>query len=330
MKARVGCLVLGLGRMGARHAETVYRYGALAAVADPRPEVAKALGTHYGVPSYTDPDRAMAQSGAQAVVIAAATGSHVALVRQAIKYRLAIFCEKPLAPTLDEAEALAKDVETSRLPFQLGFVRRYDPAFVAAKERIARGDIGRPLIYRAIDRDKMAPDPGFLRHSGGIFRDMGVHDFDAARFLMDDEIEAVSVFGIGDVPPYREVGDAQEAVLSLRFESGALGSVILGRQAAFGFDLRVEVLGQEGALFIGQQGEVGLVSLSSGEQRAATYGDYWQRLEPAFRSEIRAFLQGVERGVALIPGAADGVAASAAAEMATRAWQSGPTAYARS
>lgn len=325
MNDAVRCLVVGLGRMGARHCESVFRsgQGTLTAVADPDPGRAREIGARYAVPYYTDAQAAMATSGAQAVVIAASTDRHPQLVRAAIGERLAVFCEKPLALDLEESRRLAADVQQAGVPFQLGLVRRYDPAHVQAQARIARGDIGRPLVYRAVDRDRQPPPASFLAESGGIFRDMGVHDFDAATFLMGDTVEALSAFGLVRDPVFQAVGDFSEAHVSLRFASGALGSIVLGRGAAFGFDLRVEVMGEAGVLTVGAAQRHGFTALAEGERRTPAYVDYWDRLQEGFHQEIAAFLQGVRQGTPLYPGAADGVRAAALAEMATSAAKSG-------
>ncbi len=325
MTEPVGCLVVGLGRMGARHAQTVARsgQGALAAVADPNARRAAEVGERYGVAHYTDAEEAMDRSGARAVVIAASTDQHPALVRAAIQRGLAVFCEKPLALDLEASRRLAADVERSGVPFQLGLVRRYDPAYVEARERLARGDIGRPLMYRAVDRDPAPPPRSFLAESGGIFRDMGVHDFDAASFLMGEEVCALTAAGLATDPVFQEIGDFGEAHVAMRFASGALGSIVLGRGAAYGFDLRVEVMGETGVLTVGGAGRHGFVALAEGERRAPAYVDYWDRLEEGFRREIAAFLDGVRRGAPLTPGAAEGVRASTLAELATEAARSG-------
>ncbi|MBI5712632.1 MAG: Gfo/Idh/MocA family oxidoreductase, partial [Chloroflexi bacterium] len=165
-----------------------------------------------------------------------------------------IFCEKPLALTLKECDEALAAVEKAKVKLQIGFMRRYDPACVAAKQQIDSGAIGTPVMFKSMGRDPKRTSLEFAKreNGGGLILDMGVHDYDLARWLMGSEVERVySEGGCLVYPELKEVGDIDNAVVNLKFANGAVGNVDLSRNAVYGYDVRTEVIGSKGSLFIG-------------------------------------------------------------------------------
>ena len=255
--------VVGLGRMGRFYAQTIASLGPdiqLAAVADPDP-VARAavkseLSPGLGVPIATaEPGDIFGRADIDAVIIATPTSTHAELVVAAAQAGKAIFCEKPLALSLEQTHAALAAVEHAGVLLQVGFMRRFDPAYQQARALIDAGRIGRPITFKAVGRDPSCPPLEYANpaHSGGLVLDMGIHDFDLARWLMSSEVERVSAEGALLVcDEFSKVGDIDNAVINLRFASGALGNVEVSRNARYGYDVWTEVLGTEGAVIVGR------------------------------------------------------------------------------
>src|SRR5579864_813087 len=251
--------VIGLGRMGRFYAEAIAQSSSraeLAAVADPNPAARSAVQSALGVDAaYADAASVQERRDIDAVIVATTTSSHAEVVMAAAQAGKAIFCEKPLALTVEQTRQVLDVVESKRALLQIGFMRRFDPAHLRARALIAEGRIGRPLTYRSIGRDPGCPPPGYATPalSGGLIIDMGIHDFDAARWLMASDVERVSAEGTQLVcEELGKVGDWDNASVNLRFASGAVGSVEVSRTAKYGYDIRVEVLGSEGAVRLGE------------------------------------------------------------------------------
>ncbi len=258
MAAQIHVGVIGLGRMGRLYARTVASLvdGArLVAVADVDPTVRAQVATQFAVPhAFADAAYVLALDEVDAVIIATPTSSHRDLVIAAAHAGKAIFCEKPLALTLDGTREAIAAARRAGVPLQVGFMRRFDTAYRKAKALIDAGSIGRPVTFKAVGRDPFCPRAAFAdpQHSGGLIIDMGIHDFDLARWLMGAEVERVSAEGTLMVcHDLAAVGDIDNAVVNLRFRSGALGNVEVSRNAFYGYDIRTEVLGSEGAVTIG-------------------------------------------------------------------------------
>ncbi len=321
--------VIGLGRMGRFYAEAIAQLGPgadLAAVVDPNPAARAAVDVADAYPEF---EAVLERQDIDAVVVATTTSSHSKVVIAAANAGKAIFCEKPLALSVEETRKVLHVVESKGVLLQIGFMRRFDPAHQRARALIAEGQIGRPLTYRSIGRDPGCPPPGYATPalSGGLIIDMGIHDFDAARWLMSSEVERVSAEATQLVcEELGLVGDWDNASVNLRFASGAVGSIEVSRTAKYGYDIRAEVLGSEGAVRLGEPAPDATdgVALFSPE-RFIDDGrpPFIRRFAGAYRAQIEDFVDCVQRQRPPRAGGADALAAIRIGEAATRAAREG-------
>jgi predicted dehydrogenase len=255
----VSVALLGLGRMGRVHARAIavdVPSIELRAVAEERTELVdrareESLIGHAAV--YARADEALADPDIRACIVVTPTDTHAPIVRAALDRGLHVFCEKPLTLDLAQGAELAELSERSGLVLQVGFWRRYCPAFVEAKRCLDAGAIGRPIFARSSQWDAQAPAPEWCapERSGGIFVDMGVHDIDELEWLLDDRVTEVEgrPFANAD-PAIADAGDYDNAAMLLRFAGGAQGLIDLSRNGRYADDLRVEILGTDGAILI--------------------------------------------------------------------------------
>ncbi len=259
-----------------------------------------------------------------AVLIASATATHERVLGEAIAAGMPIFCEKPLAMDLAEAVRLHHAIEERQLPVQVGFMRRFDPLYQRAKQLIENGHIGTPYHFWGQSRDQVAPSLDVARYSGGLCVDTGVHEFDVARWLLDDEI--ISVFAQGGLFVSRElaeIGDVDQVDISFRTQSGRLGLAELSRNAVYGYDIRAEILGERGAVQVVSGHRTGTVLMVENEIIGDTYHTYAERFEKAYRNELQAFFEAIGTGARCSVTSADAVRAQAAAMAAERSLKSG-------
>lgn len=328
MSAPLQIAIIGFGRMGQLYAEAIrHADGAhLHAIADPFIDTLTDELPGYDVPHVTpDVTEAITLAGVDAVIIAAPTNEHPPLVTTAAEAGKAIFCEKPLALSLDESQRTVAAVEAAGIPLQVGFMRRFDAGYVRAKEMIEAGEIGDPILFKSISRDPFCPRAAFAdpAKSGGFIVDMGIHDFDLARWLTDGEVERVSAEGSLLVcDDLREVGDIDQAVVNLRFESGALGNVDMSRTTTYGYDIRTEVLGTKGGVRIGYERETPAVLLTGDSVQHDFVPSMMDRFEPAYYAQIRHFVECLQTGR---EPAVTGIDAHAAFEISLAATRSAET-----
>jgi predicted dehydrogenase len=251
--------VVGVGRIGLTHAEILARrvHGAtLVAVTTSKQERAEAARQCCGdVAVYPDLDSLLAAEPLDAVCIASSTSAHADNVEQCAGAGLQIFCEKPLALSVADCDRAILAAERAGVKLMMGHVRQFDAGHVEAKRFIDAGAIGNPLVLRAISGDTDPPPPSFADPavSGGLILDAMYHDLYLARWLLQDEVARVYAEGGALVDPaIGEVGDVDNAVVSLRFAGGALGSLYVSRTTRYGHDLRLEVIGDEGAVQVGR------------------------------------------------------------------------------
>ena len=325
---RVG--VIGLGRMGRFYAQTIASLppaATLAAVADQDPRVVAAVTSELGVEdAFTDPMAIIEQAGIDAVVIATPTSTHADLVIAAAHAGKPIFCEKPLALSLERTRAAHAAAEEAGVQLQVGFMRRFDPPHQQAKALIDAGRIGRPLIFRALNRDPSCPPVDFANpaFSGGLVVDMGVHDFDVARWFMSSEVERVSADGaLLLCEELARVGDIDTAFINLRFANGMLGNIELTRDARYTFDIRSEVLGSEGAVMLGRGASEEVQLLTPPPPSGDSRPHFVRRFEHAYRAQIEHFIDCVQHQRQPLVGGGDALAAFEIAHAATLAWQRG-------
>ena len=289
--------LIGAGRMGKVYAHTLGFNVAevdLVAIADADPKTSEEVAARFGMEChYTDYHELLKREDISAVVIATPTSTHAQVIKDAANAGKHIFSEKPLAMTLemcDEAIAAAKE---AGVKLQLGFMRRFDAAYALAKKKIDEGAIGRPVVFHAISRDKNRTNLEFARraNSGGMIMDMGVHDFDLARWLMGSEVVRVQAEGDCLVyPELKDVGDIDNAIINLKFANNAVGNIVLSRNAIFGYDIRTEVFGSEGALQIGSLQQTSTLMLTRQGITHDTIPGFMERFGDAYAAEIRAFV----------------------------------------
>lgn len=321
--------VIGLGRMGRVYARAIASQVAgagLYAVAEPDP-LARAAAAELGLSQvFGAAEDLLALPEIDAVVIATPSSTHSDLVIAAARAGKAIFCEKPLALTIEATQAALKAVEQAGVPLQVGFMRRFDAAYQKAKAMIDEGAIGRPTTFKAIGRDPFCPRPEFANpaYSGGLIIDMAIHDFDLARWLVGSEVERVSSEGrLLVCEALKAVGDIDNAVVNLRFASGAIGNVEVSRNAFYGYDIRTEVLGSEGAVAVGgfQHTPVLLLTRTGARHDVTPY--LMERFGEAYAAQLRHFVECLRTGQPPSVGGADALAALAIGVAATRSHETG-------
>jgi len=323
----VRAAVVGLGRMGRFYAQVVASLAPtveLVAVVDPDAAARAAVQSACGVEqSYAESAALLERSDVHAVIVATPTNTHADVVMRSAAAGKAIFCEKPLALSLAQTRATLAAVERAGVRLQVGFMRRFDPAYQRARALIEAGQIGHPVTFKSVGRDPSCPpleyaDPA---HSGGLIVDMGIHDFDLARWLMASEVQHVSAAGgLLVCQELDQVGDIDNAVINLGFASGAIGNVEVSRTARYGYDIRTEILGSDGALRVG-----GAVSASGddvellGPQTVDTdqAPHFIRRFGRAYRAQILHFVECIKHQRPPDVGGPDALAAIQIAEAAT-------------
>jgi len=320
---RIG--LIGAGTIGRVHALNIARRlsGArLVAVADPVPEVATGIGDQLGIPAvYGAAEELLSDRAVEAVVIASPAPTHAQLIRDAAAACKHVFCEKPVGLDLPVIDLALEATARAGVTLQVGFQRRFDRSFRQARDLVAEGLIGRPRLVRIISRDPQPASIPYLRSSGGLFMDMTIHDFDMARFLVADEIEEVTALGAVLVDPAigREANDVDTAIIMLRYASGALCVIDNCRQAAYGYDQRIEVFGSEGVVMVGNEEMDRAVLVTADGARSASPQPWFRdRYADAYAAEMQAFVDTVRGGRRAEVGGEDGRAPVAIALAAQR------------
>jgi scyllo-inositol 2-dehydrogenase (NAD+) len=301
MTGKLNCAVLGIGRLGWHHAENLagrVAGASLRAVADIDPQRAELFARRYDVPHYTsDIDAVLEDSTIDAVVIVTPTTTHSRLIHKAIETGKAIFVEKPITLSLKEARDIDRQVQQAHVYCQVGFMRRFDPAYHTAAEEIRRGAIGKPLYFKAVSRDPGCPPESYIRESGRLFLDMSIHDFDIARFLMNDEIVEVTALGAvvknDFLHTYRDI---DQALTFVRFAGGAIGDIEGSRNAGYGYDIRAEVVGSEGTMQIGSLNHNSVRLLNHSGATHDIVPGFLERFASAYLLEMTEFVERVCNG----------------------------------
>ncbi|WP_341996387.1 inositol 2-dehydrogenase [Microbacterium sp. LWH7-1.2] len=314
--------LIGTGRIGQVHAANIAGNPAttLSWVADPFVDGARSVADGFGGRVTADAGELFAADDVDAVLIASPTPTHVDLIERAVDRGIPVLCEKPIDLDITRVEALRPKVAAAGVPVALGFNRRFDPAFAEVRARVAAGEIGALEQLTIISRDPAAPPAAYVEVSGGIFRDMTIHDFDMARFFLPDIVEVSAVGSTTFDPGAREHGDFDTAVVTLRAASGAVVTIINSRHSAVGYDQRLEAFGGKGTLQVANR-STSLVSLSTAErvEASAPYEDFFlQRYAEAYAAELAAFVALVRDGASQSPTFDDGRAALLLADAAQR------------
>lgn len=316
--------VVGLGRLGSQYARyfTSRIPGArLHAVSDINAATTKAVAAETGAAcAYANYRDLVADPAVDAVVVMTPTKLHGEVVIAAAAAKKAIFCEKPLSLEVAEGEAMKAAVETHGVFFQLGFMRRFDKAYAAAKKRIAAGEIGTPVIFKSTSKDQLPPPVEYLRpaSSGGLFIDMGIHDFDLARWYMGEATSAFSVGNSKAFPEIATVGDFESALTVLNFASGAIGSISLSRIGIYGYGIQTEIVGTEGTIQIGYDRETAILVMKKDVISHDTVPGFYERFEQAYITQLQNFVDNLQHGRPSPIGCDDGIGAQRIALAATR------------
>jgi myo-inositol 2-dehydrogenase/D-chiro-inositol 1-dehydrogenase len=295
-QVRVG--LIGAGRIGQRHAATLASAiprARLAAIADVNGPAAEALAAKVRCERWTDdPATILADPAIEAIAIASSTDSHAPLIIGAAAAGKQIFCEKPIALDLEATDRALDAVARAGVRLQMGFQRRFDKAYARAKELIDAGLLGRVEAIRDTMRDPEPAPRGYLETSGGLYRDMTIHNFDCVRWMMGQEVSQLFAMGSALVDPvFAELGDVDTSVVSLRFANDSLGVIDNSRRSAFGYDVRTEVFGSDGALMIGYARDTPMLRLDAKGIHSDHIHWFLERFDQAYIDELRAFVDSI-------------------------------------
>lgn len=295
--------VVGVGEMGRRHAENLRRSvpnARLVAVADIDLSRARAVAAELEIEdAYPTVEALTGHRGLDAVVIASPPKYHLPAIVAAAAAGKHVFCEKPLALSLDDADAALDAVRKAGVILQVGHMRRYDPPYVAARSRIEAGEIGQVVVFKSIGRDQETSPAGAcqVEANGTLFHDSTAHDFDLARWLTGDEIVEVHAFGSTvAIPELRRVDAFDAGVVNLRFESGAIGNIESFMDAKYGYDIRTEVVGTKGSLFVGQLRQTPLIVMTRAGSSHDVIAHWLTRFSEAYLREMSDFAETVLHG----------------------------------
>ncbi len=318
--------LLGAGRIGNVHAKAIaaHRGSRLVAVSDVNAEAARRLAGEHDALARSS-EEILADGGIDAVLVATSTDTHSDLIEAATAAGKAVLCEKPVDLSLERALACRKAAAATGRPVMIGFNRRFDPNFAALKAAADRGEIGKAELLSVTSFDPAPPPLAYVKVSGGLFRDMMIHDFDMASWLMGGLPERVTAVGSSIVDPaIAEAGDVDTAVVTLHYADGRIAVIKNSRRAVYGYDQRLELLGSEGLLSAGNVLENTVTrSTAAGVTGAKPEYFFLERYMRAYAAEWDAFVSAVTSGAAMPVTLDDGVNALALAEAATRSARSG-------
>ena len=294
--------VIGLGRLGSVYARNVAQRvpnARLVAVADQKPELREQFARELnGVKVYENHLDLLNSPEVDAVAIVTSTSTHKQVVTDAAACKKAIFCEKPMSLSLEGAYEMLHAVQKAGVFFHMGFQRRFDPGYLAAKKKVEDGVIGDPVVMTAISRDPFRPPLEFCNPqvSGGLIADMGVHDFDLGRMFMGEVAKVHAVGGALAYPEMNSVGDIDNALVNMVFTNGTLGTVQLSRNAVFGYDIRTELWGTKGSLQIGYFQHTPILVMTQEGITHDVVPHFMQRFESAYLAQVQDFVNRVIAG----------------------------------
>ena len=317
--------LLGAGRIGQVHAAVIAAHegSTLAAISDVYAPAAEELAAKYHA-QVRSSDEIIADDAINAVLIATSTDTHSDLIEEATQAGKAVMCEKPVDLSLERARACLEAVSETGRPVMIGFNRRFDPSFAAIRDSLAAGQIGKAELLSVTSFDPAPPPVEYIKVSGGLFRDMMIHDFDMTNFIMGETPVSISASGVCMVDPeIGRAGDIDTAVVTLSYADGKLAVIKNSRRAAYGYDQRLELLGADGLLQAQNMLENTVVkSTSQGVISAKPTYFFIERYMPAYKAEWAAFVAAVQEGDDMPVSLQDGVEALAMAEAAQRSFDS--------
>lgn len=319
--------ILGAGRIGNVHARSIASSGRakVSYIADAMPDAASKLAEVVGAKALPL-EEVIAAPDVDAILIATPTDTHADLIEMAARAGKAILCEKPVSLSVPRIEECLKVVDATGVPLMIGFHRRYDPNFAVLEKRLRAGEIGDPEIITITCRDPSAPPVSYIERSGGLYRDMMIHDFDMARFLLGGE-EVQTVHALGGVmtdPEIGKAGDIDTAAVHMQTASGKMVVITNSRRATYGHDQRIEVHGSKGLLRAANihNTTVELANENGWTEDAIPFS-FVERYQAAYTAEIHKFLDYLEKGEAPRASGHDGLMAQKLAEAATESLKTG-------
>jgi myo-inositol 2-dehydrogenase/D-chiro-inositol 1-dehydrogenase len=323
---RIGVAFLGAGRMGQTHVRNMAAIPNVrtVVVADPNPDNAAAgRDLARAQRASTDPVEAILDAEVEAVVISTPTDTHASLIETALRAGKAVWSEKPIAQEIAETKRIVDLWRELDIPVQLGFMRRFDPGYVRAKQLIDAGELGRIEQFRALSRDTFPPPVEYLLSCGGSFLDMSVHDLDLARFLVGEVEEVHAWASVLFDERFARADDWDTSITVLKFRSGALGVLETSRHSEWGYDIRTEVAGAKAKVVIdAAQKTPATVSRNFGWE-GDLYESFPDRFEVAYRRELEVFFEDLGAGRPVAPGPDDALETLRLAVAATRSWREG-------
>jgi len=289
--------IIGAGRIGKLHAENILnsvKGARLKVITDPFLD--EDWASNLGITVFGKDHKIMLDDPEiDAILIGSPSSEHANQIIECARAGKHIFCEKPIALEPELIRSALEEVEKSGVKLQVGFNRRFDPNFAAIKQKVTNGSLGVPQIIKVISRDPAPPPPNYISSSGGLFLDMTIHDFDMVRFLSGSEVEEVHAFGSVLIDPaIGEAGDIDSAVISIKFENGALGQIENSRKAVYGYDQRIEVFGSKGTAMAENNRPTSMVILNEhGTFRDKPLYFFLERYKAAFVNEVQAFVEAI-------------------------------------
>lgn len=317
--------LLGAGRIGKTHATAILGIPGtkLAAVYDPIDAAAEHIVAMSGV-RRASVEEILADKSIEAVLICTPTDMHADQIELAAKAGKAIFCEKPVDLSAERVRACLKVVESTKAKLMIGFNRRFDTNFAAARKSIDAGDVGSVELVQIISRDPGPPPLDYIKRSGGLFRDMMIHDLDLVRFLLNGE-EIVSVSATGSVlvdSAIGAAGDVDTATATLRSKSGKIAVITNSRRATYGYDQRIEIHGSKGAVSAANiHNNTVTLANAEGYREAPLLNFFMERYADAYRSELQSFVKAIETGSVISPSGIDGLKALELADACVKSMQ---------
>ena len=314
MTKKVKIAVIGTGRMGSIHARNISNLipdADLVAVCDIRLEVAQAVANELGIRRVVkDYHELLADPDIEAILIATSTDTHAFIMKDVAAAGKHIFCEKPLALDLNKIDEALAEVGKSGVKLQVGFNRRFDKSYKQVHDIVASGEIGRPCILHIVNRDPDFPSLDFLRVSGGMFLDLGIHDLDMVRYQMGDVEEVYASGAVLLNEKLKEFGDIDTGLILLKFANGAMGTIDNSRKAVYGYDQRLEVFCSNGTAMMENEKETTAVKGNlNGFTSAKPPYFFMQRYAPCYVEEVRQFVECVRDDKKTPTTGADGRAA---------------------
>jgi scyllo-inositol 2-dehydrogenase (NAD+) len=293
--ARINCGVIGLGRLGFRHAQNLagrIANAKLVGVADPVKGARDNFTAQFsGIEAYEDYHDLIKRKDIDAILIASATNTHCGIIIDTLNEGKPIFCEKPITLDLEEAAKVRKCLAAAKGYLMVGFMRRFDDAYMLGKKNIDSGNIGEPVFVNCISRDPAGPPVDYAKASGGLVLDMSIHDIDLVRWFLGGDVKRV--FAQGGVlmcPELKPIGDIDHINIEFEYKNGHLANLEASRNARYGYDIRTEVICTKGAVFIGDLRQTACMVLNKNGSLTDTIPEFKTRFDKAYLNEIEHFV----------------------------------------